>query len=140
MIKPQWKNAGRKYIVCVDSYDDGILKGRIWDHMHEAESFHSLSQFLLKMEELLDEEQMPQAYTIPRKFSETPPLDAEFAEGSKKGEKATFELKVIFRRNTTWQGILVWREDQKEHSFRSVLELVILMDSALRGEAGIRYA
>jgi len=49
-----------------------------------------------------------------------------------RGAKATFELKILFRQHTSWQGTVVWREKKTEHSFRSVLELVLLLDSALR--------
>lgn len=135
MVKRKWANAGRKYMICVDSYDDGVMKGRICDPSRETERFSSMSQFLLKMEDILDEEQMPMAYTTPRRFSEPMQLqDYTPVQDNRRGSCATFELKVIFRQNSSWQGILCWRETRQEQVFRSVLELVILMDSALRGE------
>ena len=51
---------------------------------------------------------------------------------SRKGRLATFELKILFRQHASWQGTIVWKEGRQEQSFRSVLELVHLMDSALR--------
>lgn len=39
---------------------------------------------------------------------------------------------MIFRQHTSWQGVVIWLEQQMEQSFRSVLELILLMDSALR--------
>lgn len=135
MIERMWGHESRKTLVCVDSYNDGILKGRFYNGWQEADSFESLSQFLNKMEFLLDELHMPQAYTEKRTFphpvepleSRTPPSRIS------RGTKATFELQVIFRQHTSWQGVVVWLEQQWEQSFRSVLELVLLMDSALRG-------
>ena len=47
------------------------------------------------------------------------------------GEKATFFLKVLFRQNAGWQGSVTWLEGGQEQSFRSVLELLGLLDSAL---------
>ena len=134
MLQQVWTNPGRVNIVCVDSYEDGVLKGRFYNHGGNAEKFSSLSQFLLKMEELLDHLQMPQAYTSPRTFSLLlkPEEDDVPVTSIRKGNRATFELKVIFRQHSSWQGTILWRERKLEYSFRSVLELVFLMDSALR--------
>lgn len=136
MLQQVWVNENRKILVCVDSYDEGVLKGWLCSPGQNAEYFASLSQFLLKTEEILDEKQIPQAYAPPKTFplflrpeggSSPPPL---------KGTWATFELKVIFRQHTSWQGVLRWREQKMEHSFRSVLELIMLMDSALNSTEG----
>ena len=53
-----------------------------------------------------------------------------------RGEAATFALRILFRQNASWQGSITWLEGEAEQSFRSVLELILLMDSALRGERG----
>lgn len=133
-----WVSTDRQNLVCVDSYDNGVLKGRLCAAGREAESFDSLSQFLVKMETLLDELQQPQSYTAPRAFSYL--LQEEGQVGSptsvRRGVKATFDLRVLFRQHTSWQGVVHWRERGAEHSFRSVLELVLLMDSALRSAEG----
>ena len=49
-----------------------------------------------------------------------------------KGKVATFTIRVLFRQHTSWQGTILWLEKNMEQSFRSVLELILLMDSALR--------
>ena len=138
MIQNKWMPESRKTTVCIDSYDNGIPVGRLYHSCAEPESFESLSQFLLKMEAALDALQLPQSYTSPRSFGH-PQLLAEstpLASQARKGCKATFELQVIFRQHTSWQGTIVWRDQRVEQSFRSVLELVILMDSALRNVEG----
>ena len=56
-----WFDESRKILVCVDSYDSGVLAGRLCNAARETEAFESLSQFLIKMENLLDEQQMPQS-------------------------------------------------------------------------------
>ena len=133
MIQQRWVGEDRKYIVCIDSYNEDVLKGRICSPSRDVEAFASLSQFLLKMEELLDEMHTPQAFTAPRRFPMIlQPEERKPMLSPRKGQKTTFELKILFRQHTSWQGILVWRDQQAEHNFRSVLELVILMDSALR--------
>ena len=86
------------------------------------------------MEALLDELQGTQSSTQPRRFT---PLVEQMEDipppaWIRRGEKATFEVQVIFRQHTSWQGVVVWLERQMEQSYRSVLELVLLMDNALR--------
>ena len=44
---------------------------------------------------------------------------------------ASFRLSVLFRQNASWQGNIQWMDDRAVTPFRSVLELVQLMDSVL---------
>ena len=138
LVQKLWVPENRKTTVCVDSYEDGILRGRFYGVNQEAESFSSLSQFLIMMDEMLEDNQTPQSYTAPRRFSnclELGPLVSK--TGSvRRGMRATFELQILFRQHTSWQGILVWKEQGLEQSFRSVLELILLIDSALRDMSG----
>ncbi|NLC78547.1 MAG: hypothetical protein GX683_02310 [Ruminococcaceae bacterium] len=46
-------------------------------------------------------------------------------------DKATFVVTVLYRQNATWQGTLKWLEGGREEKFRSALELIKLMDSAV---------
>lgn len=43
----------------------------------------------------------------------------------------TFIINVKCRQNRTWQGTVKWIEGQKEVPFRSALELIKLIDSAM---------
>ena len=66
-----------------------------------------------------------------------PDIDNRIAPlSARKGALATFQIQVIFRQHTSWQGMVVWQERHMEQSFRSVLELILLMDSALRNLQG----
>ncbi|MBO1679035.1 hypothetical protein HJY11_04390 [Bittarella massiliensis] len=47
------------------------------------------------------------------------------------GGRATFTVQVVYRQNATWQGTVTWLEKGKQSYFRSALELIKLMDSAL---------
>ncbi len=138
MIQPFWVSDNRKMTVCVDGYENGTLRGRFYNACHGMCGFESLSQFLIRMEALLEETQTPQSYTSHRTFSSIlcPDEDTEIPQHSRKGAKATFELQVLFRQHSSWQGVIIWKERNVEQSFRSVLELVILMDSALRAMEG----
>lgn len=136
MQQRMWVPEINKTLVCVDSYEKGVPVGRFYSSYPEAEVFESMSQFLLKMEESMDDRQMAQSYTAPRTFSSVVgDLDRESPQVSvRKGRKATFEIVVLFRQHTSWQGMIRWQEQQIEQSFRSVLELIRLMDSAMRSQ------
>ena len=120
--------------VCVDSYLSGVLQGRIYCPYQSADAFDSLAQFLLKMERHLNAQAFPQAYTDVRRFSpvwqnpehRTVPLQPQ------KGMIATFQVQIHFRQHSSWQGTVLWKEHHTVQSFRSVLELILLMDSALQ--------
>ncbi len=136
MARRVWVNDNRKTLVCVDSYDDGVLKGRFYCADQEPRSFESLTQMLVKMDAILEENQIPQSYTTARTFSSVlmPEESPAVASATRKGALATFEIQILFRQNSSWQGMVVWKEKKMEQSFRSVLEMILLLDSALRTE------
>ena len=134
MIQTVWAGENRRLTVCIDSYENSVMKGRILNANQEIAPFESLVQFLLGVETFMEAPQMPQSFTSLRRFSNLPPMTegASVSNCAGKGAKATFELQVLFRQHSSWQGVVIWRERKMEQSFRSVLELVLLMDSALR--------
>ena len=44
----------------------------------------------------------------------------------------TFIIKVMDQQNATWQGSVTWVDGQREQYFRSTLELLKLIDGALK--------
>lgn len=50
---------------------------------------------------------------------------------SKRGDLGTFLVHVQYRQNATWQGQVTWVDQKQTQSFRSALELIKLIDSAL---------
>lgn len=46
-------------------------------------------------------------------------------------DKGTFIVKIHDCQNATWQGSVLWVEEQKEQYFRSALELLKLIDGAI---------
>lgn len=131
-------NEYRTTVVCVDSYDNQVPVGRFYNPGLEAEvPFHSLSQLLVRIEDLLDEMQFPQSFTLSRAFSASGPesrADSASPAGERMGKRATFAVRILFRQNASWQGSVTWLESGREESFRSVLELILLMDSAMVSE------
>ncbi len=55
----------------------------------------------------------------------------EKEHSTERGKLATFYVKVMFRKNATWQGTVLWLDHDEQLNFRSVLELLFLMDGAL---------
>lgn len=129
-------NEYRTTMICVDSYDDGVPAGRFYNPACiEGVPFQSLIQLLVKMEDLLDGMSFPQAFMVTRTFSKREPDSGErdvSAGMERKGQLATFAVRILFRQNASWQGSVSWLEGEREESFRSVLELVLLMDSAMQ--------
>ena len=136
MVQKLWVPPNRKTTVCVDSYDNGIFRGRFYGADGEERPFCGLIQFLVLMEDMLEQTGTPQSYTASRRFSGflQPCAAFPYPGTIRRGLQATFELQILFRQHTSWQGLILWKEQDREESFRSVLELVLLMDSALRGE------
>lgn len=58
----------------------------------------------------------------------------------KQGELGTFVVHISHNENATWQGEIVWAERNKKQKFRSALELLKLIDSALEMGAARREA
>lgn len=48
-----------------------------------------------------------------------------------RGKLATFVVHVQYCRNSTWQGTIVWADEKQTSHFRSALEMLKLMDSAV---------
>ena len=129
--------ANRHIRLCIDSYEHGVPAGRYYHPALEGGgcAFQSLTQLLVGVEDLLDGTNFPQSFTARRTFvpqAETPPGGGA-AGAPEKGALATFDIRLLFRQHASWQGGVVWIEGKAEQSFRSVLELVLLLDSALGG-------
>ena len=113
---------------------------QLWNchYNQDVDHFESLTQLLVKMDAMLEENQAPQSYTSHRTFSAMvqPEAAVGYDTGVHKGSLATFEVQILFRQHTSWQGTVIWQEKKMEQSFRSALELILLMDSALRDLEG----
>jgi hypothetical protein len=114
----------RVFIIKVDTYDDKIIKGRISHaRLPVEESFNGFIQMALAVEEILDTEECPQNPNDPN----IPTLK----DNTDPGATATLIVEILFRQNSSWQGRLTWTDEKQEATFRSALELMILIDEAL---------
>lgn len=131
-------------VVCVDKREQKELVGRAYGPGREKSGrFSGLLPLVLYMEKAFDSAAYPQRTFAPRSFfcdgtDTAGKLPHEKEEGflkadenGKRGEKATFVVQVQLRQNATWQGSVEWLEEKKRCHFRSTLELLRLMDSAV---------
>ncbi|MCL1976164.1 MAG: hypothetical protein FWG61_08400 [Firmicutes bacterium] len=49
-------------------------------------------------------------------------------------KKCSFVVQILDSQNQTWQGTVTWVNGKHTQPFRSLLELIKLMDSAINGE------
>lgn len=135
MRKKQWGNEYRTTVICVDSFDRGAPAGRLCHPaLEEGTTFSGTLELLRKMDAMLNALEFPQSFTARRSFQ--PPegwtIGKSDAGSLRRGELATFAVRIMFRRNASWQGEVTWLEGDQKENFRSVLELLLLIDSALK--------
>lgn len=136
-IQPH-SNWNKTSIICIDEYKNKIPVGRIYDEFFEGGiEFQGVMELLLHLDSMLEELNYPQSFAIRRVFR--PAIGRleqhHLSEGVKVGKVGTFSLKILFRQNASWQGAVTWHEGKSEEGFRSVLELLFLLDSALNSSA-----
>jgi hypothetical protein len=136
MSEKRWENRYRGTVVCIDGCTDGVCAGRLINPgLPEPIVFRGVMQFLQEMEKLLDDMRFPEPFARTRSFASPAALSSvNTAQGMAQGRLATFNLRVLFRQNASWQGSIQWLEGRQEESFRSVLELLLLINSTLTQE------
>lgn len=124
----------------VTSYHERCLKGILSGSLLNGELvFRSAIELLCQLEGLMDQAELPQSNEEARVFQPTAQPaggEAGIAAGEKLPVIACFQLSVMFRQNATWQGRLFWLDQGVEMHFRSVLELLNLINSALSVKEG----
>ncbi len=133
-------------LICVDTIVNGDFSGRFYNlYMKRPHRFMSIFHYVSLMEKFFDYMRFPQNSLAQRHFSreyryqsayrkplvEVKQYMSEATFESEHGDRATFLVQVQFRQNATWQGTITWTEQKKTNHFRSTLEMVKLMDSAL---------
>lgn len=111
----------RSALVVVTAYRDGVLDGLLMHpRLEKAQRIHSLSHLLLYLDSLLDLDTCPGS-----------PSPLVHPDPACTNAIATFQIQVLFREHYSWQGRLVWMDKNQEAVFRSVMELMQLMDDIL---------
>lgn len=111
----------REAVVTVKTYKDGIMVGCLQHPRLERKTeFHSVSQMVLILDSLLDLENCPNQ-----------PLPLIHVGQEEKERIAVFRIQILFREHYTWQGRLIWQDENMEMVFRSAIELIQLLDEIL---------
>lgn len=131
-------------VITVEKVEDGVVSGNLYNaYLPMPIPFTSLESMLIKMNGVYDRLGYPQAGFEMRSFYKAESVKNQeplqqywdigtYAEG--KGTKAVFYVQVRYRQQATWQGTVVWREGRREENFRSALELLFLIHSALEAD------
>ncbi|MBQ3481460.1 MAG: hypothetical protein IJH48_03865 [Oscillospiraceae bacterium] len=143
MSKTQWYiGAPNGVILCVDAMGSGGPAGRLF-HSYQTDGipFDGADQMVFHMEELFNALNFPHPGTNERSFTSAKKAEAHYTERdrimkdeallSKHGDLGTFIVRVQHRQNSSWQGRITWMEQDKTISFRSVWEMVKLIESAV---------
>ncbi len=115
--------------ISVQNYHDFILSGDV-SHPAVEERLQFANEF----------EMMERMYAL---FSTVGKSDHETVivprrPGISKGTlgSLTFVVRLLFFSNGTWQGTIRWKERGRQESFRSFLEMLLMMDQAARRVTG----
>lgn len=126
--------------ICIDSYEDKTFVGRLWYPQFKSEvKFSNLMQLIEAIDNFIKSIGFPDEYITIRRFASKEDNESKdnITSGDfvpRNGNLATFRIKIIFLQNATWQGIVTWVESDAEENFRSMRELIYLMDSALKSQ------
>jgi len=143
MTKTQWYiGAPNGVVLCVNRIHGQQLSGELYhSYSPEASHFDNVEQMVFHMESLYDMLNFPHPGTKERSFTEPPKsggqntgrskVMSDDALLSKHGDIGTFIVRVQHRQNSSWQGRITWMESDKTVYFRSIWEMIKLMESAV---------
>lgn len=128
-------------VLCVDRISRHRMTGRLYHrYSKQVIPFVRGEQAVFLMEQLFDSLQFPYPSTLERSFSEelksAPTSRQERLMNdedllSRHGDLGSFIVRVQHRQNSSWQGTLTWMERDKTVHFRSIWEMIKLVESAL---------
>ncbi len=131
--------------ICIDEYRMGRFQGRLYcSNVKEPYMFKDINDMLLRADDYFDEINFPMKAMEHRSFPGSPGKASERKERKRgydpsvlkhRGKKATFIIHVQYRQNCSWQGKVIWADRNKSQYFRSELEMIRLIDSALDKES-----
>lgn len=146
MERSQWYiGTPNGVVMCVDSRLEHQPQGRLYhSYSREGKCFGTMEQLLVWLEQFYNWMNFPYPGTDDRTFTGA---EREGTRGihsaertkimkdeellSRHGELGTFVIRVQHRQNSSWQGRITWMDQDKTVCFRSVWELIKLVDGAL---------
>ena len=141
--KTQWYiGAPNGVVLCVNGFLQKEPQGILYhSYQTDGQPFENAQQMVLLMEALYDSLNFPHPSTNERSFveehknirhrPERERIMSDDALLSKHGDIGTFIVRVQHRQNSSWQGRITWMEEDKTIYFRSVWEMIKLIESAV---------
>lgn len=131
-------------VLCMDEpIRAGLFRARLYHGYRDgAIEIISFEELIHVMGRLFDELQFPRASIRERSFFAEPvrhqPINkrkerimADKDLLAKHGDIGTFIIRVQQRQNSTWQGRITWVNEDKTMRFRSILEMIKLIESGI---------
>lgn len=149
---------GRIFMLRITGQTEGVCTGTIHNlYQERQQSFTGLADAVLKIDDMMDDLGSPQAAEQSRSFAkQEKPLHNDRARQRERHQQwlqekpklvrqfwqpesflaedcsaTVFYVRVRFRQHSSWQGEITWRNGRRKMQFRSVLELLRLVQSAL---------
>lgn len=139
-----WTNCASALTICFSDWDGDAVLGEIWSfYEKEPRPFRGLDQMLFAVEAALDAAGRQMAWCRPRTLEEQGPdalpvpMEPCWRPGDmlvRRGRLCTAVVRVYYRRGASMQGELRLGSRPESIQFRSGLELMHLIWSALGGQ------
>ncbi len=143
MANSQWYiGTPNGVVVCVDHFEKQQMAGSFYHaYCSGPLSFVNEVQLIFQLEHFFDEIRFPHPTTNSRTFAEEK-SGVEIRCGgqrvmsddellSRHGDLGTFIIRVQHRQNSSWQGHVTWMEQNRTIHFRSIWEMIKLIESAV---------
>lgn len=140
-------NEKKSCYVMIDYYRDRNPVGKIYNSaLGCCHDFFSLTSLIKLIDEVIlsetERNDMFQRRFVeeledePEWDQQTYPFNFDLKES--RGHLATFKIDILFTQRKSWQGVIKWIENDSELCFRSVYELIQLIDNVVYGNQKIR--
>ena len=129
-------------VICFDTKEGQMGTGRLY-HYYSKDGVPFINEYHLLnlMEEVMESINYPQSSTAMRNYRDKIPVNTPVKKEEPqkmvgqeellghRGKLFTFVVYIQYRQNATWQGDIVWVEQNQIRPFRSALEMLKLMDN-----------
>ncbi len=141
--RTQWYiGAPNGIVLCVNAVSGGRVQGELYhSYSRDPVPFSNMGEMTFAMERVYDALKFPHPSTNTRTFVPAKSAGEVFQERSrimsdesllsKHGDIGTFIVRVQHRQNSSWQGRITWMEEDKTVCFRSIWEMIKLIENAV---------
>ncbi len=141
--KTQWYiGTPNGVVLCIDDRKEEKIRARCYHaYQEDPVEVETFEEMIFAMEHFFDSLNFPHPTTNERSFRPKDPVYHQTLERkkimadetllSRHGDLGSFIIRVQHRQNSSWQGRITWMEEDKTVHFRSIFEMVKLIESAL---------